>query len=110
MIPKSLTEDSARVRFSASDSMPFMQNLGRLTRLAHPGVNTPEMELSRLSPANEFPPQEFDVNALGNEVRYQRGLIADLIDLLEQRSGSLEFLAGLKALRLERDRIRQGAL
>jgi hypothetical protein len=65
------------------------------------------MELSQLSAANEVPAHELDVSALRNEVRYQRKLIADLIDLIEQHSGSLEFFAGLKALRIERDRIRQ---
>jgi len=65
------------------------------------------MELSQLSAANEFPDHDLDENALWTEVRYQRKLILALIDLLEQRSGSLEFLAGLKALRVERDRIRQ---
>jgi hypothetical protein len=66
------------------------------------------MELSQLSAANEFPAHELDENTLRNEVRHQRKLILALIDLLEQRSGSVEFLAGLKALRVERDRIRQG--
>jgi hypothetical protein len=79
-----------------------------LTLFAHFGGNTPEMELSQLSAANEVLAHEFDVSALQNEVRYQRELIAALIDLLEHRSGSLEFFAGMKALRVERDRIRQG--
>jgi hypothetical protein len=87
-----------------------MQNLDGLTRLAHPYTNTPEMELSQLSAANEFLAHELDENALRSEVRHQRKLILALIDLLEQRSGSLEFLAALKALRLERDRLRQGLL
>lgn len=66
------------------------------------------MELSQLSAANEAAAaHELDVSSLRNEVRYQRKLIAALIDLFEQHSGSLEFFAGLKALRIERDRIRQ---
>jgi hypothetical protein len=67
------------------------------------------MKLSQMSAANELPTQEFNENALRNEVRHQRELILALIDLLEQRSGSLEFLAGLKELRVERDRIRKAS-
>lgn len=66
------------------------------------------MELSQLFAANEIVAPEVDVSALQAEVRYQRGLIVALIDVLEERNGSLEFLSGMKALRIERDRIRQG--
>jgi hypothetical protein len=79
-----------------------------LTLLAHQRGNTPEMELSQLSAANEAPAHDSDLGELRAEVRHQRRLIAALIDLLEHRSGSLEFFAGMKALRIERDRSRQG--
>ena len=65
------------------------------------------MNLSNLSVQQNIPAHDLDVHALRCEVRYQGQLIAALIDLLEQRSGSIDFLAGLKALRVERDRIRQ---
>jgi len=68
------------------------------------------MDFSQLSVLQPISAHEPDLSALRNELRHQRRLIVGLIDLLEQRSGSLEFLAGLKALRLERDRIRQDGL
>lgn len=76
-----------------------------LTLPAHLGRNTAEMNLSQLSIQQHIPAHDLDVQALRNEVRYQGKLIAALIDLLQERSGSLEFFAGIKALAIERDRI-----
>ena len=67
------------------------------------------MDFSQLSVLQPISAHEPDLGALRNELRQQRRLIVGLINLLEQRSGSLEFFAALKALRLERDRIWQDA-
>jgi hypothetical protein len=68
------------------------------------------MEFSELSLPQQVAAHELEMHALRNEVHRLQTVIASLIDMLEQPASSPDFFAKLRALLIERDRIRQAGL
>ena len=78
-----------------------------LTRLRQAGCDARRMEFTELTLPQQVAAHELEIRSLRGALRHQEHLFAMLIDLVELPPTSPECMHLLKALRAERDAIRQ---